>query len=328
MRRIIVALAAVAFSATAIPPTQAASRAQRLLFRSDWSGPSQFYAADTSGARKMGQVTFGRPRSCGSSSCGYRGLVPSPDGRFLLYSDWTDCGMGAERPTLFVSRANGTNRRALARVRSGPLCGTNIDAAWAPDSKRIAYRIATSIHVARVGGRDDHVIGEGERFAWSPLGDSIAYTTAAVSPARGSLWVIGNGRRRMIAPVADAHFAWSPNGRWIEYWFPKSAVEYQLVIVHPDGTGRRTMRARGISAVPWSADSRYLVAETAAGLVVKNHSPGGRPGTSLRSRASVPASRCTTRRRTRRALLPPTEWTNSHGRRQEARSHTSQARSF
>src|SRR5690348_4250206 len=258
-------------------PAQAAVGGLRLLFRSDWSGTSQVYAADPSGGRPTRQVTFGRAPACASAACGYHGAAPSPNGRYLLFSDWTSCDPSGHRSKLFVARADGTHRRVLGRLRSGPTCGNPINAAWAADSTRVAYDLGTAVHVVRVNGRGDHVVAHAARFTWSPDGRSIAYTTPPTSTSPlGSLWVVQDGRRRMLAPVANNAFAWSPNGQWIEYWFnANGSGELELDVVHPNGTGRRTLvHGYDITGAPWSGDSRFLVTQTVAAAEIVNVATG------------------------------------------------------
>jgi len=255
---------------------QAGVGAPRILFRSDWSGTSEIYAADPTGAGLIGQVTFGRAPACGSASaCGYHGATASPNGRYLLYSDWTSCDTAAHRSTLFIARADGTRRRALARVRSGPTCGNNIDAAWSADSTHIAYRIGTAIHVIQSNGRGHRVVGHGSRFAWAPVGRSIAYRTTLPNGGLGGLWLVRGRSRRMLAARA-ADFAWSPNGRWIAYWFADPVTfQDQLDVVHPDGTSRRTLLpGYFLGPPPWSGDSRFLFGYTTAGLDVVDVATG------------------------------------------------------
>jgi WD40 repeat protein len=255
----------------------AAGAAQRILFRSDWSGTSQVYAADPTGAQPTGQVTFGRAPACAMAACGYHGAAPSPNGKYLLFSDWTSCDPNGHRSKLFVTRAEGTHRRVLAHLRSGPTCGNPINASWSADSTHVAYNLLAAIHVARLDGRDDRVVARGAWFEWSPDGKSLAYTTppTATSPL-GSLWVVKGGRRRMLAPRADNTFAWSPNGRWIEYWFEANGSgQSELDIVRPDGTGQRTLlHGYDVSGAPWSGDSRFLSAETNVGLIVVDVASG------------------------------------------------------
>jgi WD40 repeat protein len=246
-----------------------ANAASRLLFRSDWSGTSQIYAADPTGARPTGQITFGPAPACAQAACGYHGAAPSPNGRYLLYSDWTSCDPSGHRPTLFLSDPNGTHRRVLARVRSGPTCGNNIEAAWAPDSKRIAYRVGTTIHAVRLDGSGDHIVARGTSFAWAPDGGSIAYVTLPPNAGPGSLWLVRGRSRRMLAPRA-ADFTWSPNGRWIEYF-----ANSEVYVVHSNGTGRRRLvLGYVLSSAPWSGDSRFFFARTTAGLVIVDVATG------------------------------------------------------
>jgi Tol biopolymer transport system component len=248
-------------------PAPAAPGAARVLFRSDWSGTSQIYAADPAGARPTAQVTFGRAPACEVAACGYTNAVPSPDGKYVLYGDWASCGPSVHPSSLFVARADGTHARRLARSRSTSFCVTNIAGKWAADSRRIAYTIDGELHVARVDRRNDRVVGTAADFGWSPDGKSLAYTTAH-SSGLGSLWVARAGPGRMIALEA-ADFTWSPNGRWIAYDFPTTlAGSRELDIVRPDGTGRRSLLTAYLGLSKWSGDSRLLAVPTPDGVTI------------------------------------------------------------
>src|SRR6187455_1833915 len=64
-----------------------------LLYASDWLGPTRLFAADPSGKRPLGQVTFHRlrPYACGSAwACGIDDPTASPDGRSVAYVDSGD----------------------------------------------------------------------------------------------------------------------------------------------------------------------------------------------------------------------------------------------
>ena len=124
---------------------------------SDWSGTSELYAVDPSGGRVTAQLTFGRAPTC-AQACGYRDAVPSPNGRFILYTDFSDCCSVSRRSALFVARADGTHRRVLA---------PGADGVWAPDSKRIAYALDGRIHVVDLDGGHNRVLGRGVRVGWS-----------------------------------------------------------------------------------------------------------------------------------------------------------------
>src|SRR5690348_9652756 len=60
-----------------------------ILYASDWSGPTEIFAADPSGSSPVRQVTFGRPAAAcyAPVACGFTDPLPSPDGRQVAY--WT-----------------------------------------------------------------------------------------------------------------------------------------------------------------------------------------------------------------------------------------------
>jgi len=117
----------VLVAATLAPPAHAAP-APRIVYASDWTGPTEIFAADPSGRSPLGQVTFDRPAApCHwAAACGFTKPLPSPDGRWLAYRTG---GVEWAPATLWLARADGTGARAI---------GTAGDAAWAPDSRRLA----------------------------------------------------------------------------------------------------------------------------------------------------------------------------------------------
>jgi hypothetical protein len=235
----------------------ASSGSFRILYVSDWSGAGELYAVDPSGARATAQLTFGRAPTCAQAACGYRDAVPSPNGRFILYSDFADCGSASRRSALFVARADGRQRRVLARADSPSSCPGALDGVWAPDSKRIAYVLDGRIDVVDLDGAHNRVVGRGDRAGWSPDGRSIAFLTFAPS-SEGPLSVRRNGRTRIVAPLAY-EFAWSPNGRWLAYSRHVPNGQDGLAIVRPDGSDRRVLLSAGyLRGLAWSADSRFL----------------------------------------------------------------------
>jgi len=235
----------------------------RILYVSDWSGTSELYAVDPSGGRVTAQLTFGRAPTCAQAACGYRDAVPSPNGRFILYTDFSDCCSVSRRSALFVARADGTHRRVLA---------PGADGVWAPDSKQIAYALDGRIHVVDLDGGHNRVLGRGVRVGWSPDGTSIAFLTFDPSSVEGPLSVRRNGRTRIVAALAD-EFAWSPNGRWLAYSTHVPGGQEELAVVRPDGSDRRLLLSAGyLRGLEWSGDSRFLgaggeVVNVASGLI-------------------------------------------------------------
>jgi Tol biopolymer transport system component len=262
----------------------AGSGSFRLLFGSDWSGTSEIYAADPSGARPTAQLTFGRAPACGQTGCGYADLGPSPDGRFILYTDFSGCGVSSSRSALFVARADGSHVLVLARSASTAGCPQGIGAVWAPDSRRVAYAVAGRIEIADVDGRHRRVVGRGDRVSWSPDGTSIAFSAVGVS-GTGPLSVWTNGRTRVLAATAT-DFRWSPDGRWIAYGLTNASYQHEAVIVRPDGSGRRVVAGAVLQPSGWSPD----VAFSPSGRAAVSR-PSGSPTAPCVRSVSLPRSR-------------------------------------
>jgi hypothetical protein len=184
--------------------------ASRILYASDWGGSSHIFAVDPTRRRPTGQLTFDPVPACSKRpgvTCGYVAPEPSPDGRGVLF--WDD-HYGAREVTLYVARADGSHRRALAR--SVPTQGLAVpEAEWSPDSRRIAYR-AQEWHVV---GAD----GMGDRVASSPWIRSPGQSPDGrwvVTPQRVDLllWDTERAIRRTF-PFQVQDFAWSRNSRFL-----------------------------------------------------------------------------------------------------------------
>jgi Tol biopolymer transport system component len=238
-RRLLVVAVAAAWLAPA------AHAAPRIVYASDWNGPTQIFLSDPSGRAPVRQVTFARPAPCRwAAACGFTRPRPSPDGRWLAY--WTG-GANFEPSSLWLARANGTNARPL---------GVAADATWSPDSRRFAYTTANGIHVRTMTGRDRivdrHAAG---RLRFSPDGKALAFMG-------GGLMVLRGGHVRTLARSAQASLAWSPDGRRIAY-----GTESVIAIVDV-ATGRSHVvyRARSTTEkfglvrleLAWSPTGRWL----------------------------------------------------------------------
>jgi Tol biopolymer transport system component len=255
MRKALLGLALALWFA---PAAAAAPGTARLLFQSDWSGTSEIYAADPSGRQPMVQVTFGRAPTCVQVGCGYTGAVLSPDGRLILYTDFSACSFSSTRPALFVARADGTHARVVAQSRSKDHCPRGLAGAWSPDSRRIAYPDEGRIHIVDANGRHNRVVGRGDRVSWSPDGTSLASLAFTPSNGRGVLSIRRTGGIRVVASDAS-DFTWSHNGRWLAYIMRDSSGEDHLDVVHSDGSRRRSLVSGAYLSNPrWSADNRFV----------------------------------------------------------------------
>jgi Tol biopolymer transport system component len=210
------------------------------------------YAVDPTGSLPTMQLASG-------ACCGYRSPSVSPDGKRMVISICT-----TSAAALFVAKADGSSRRRLAKVNESCYLD-GIEWAWSPDSRRIAYAIGGSLHLATadgVTGRAIRAAGQVDagqaNLAWSPDGRSLA-----VRSADGTVRVVRNGSLRSIGRADE--FAWSPTGRWIAY---DRSANYRstLYLVRPDGSGRRRLvgpySGHGLD---WSADGRYLAFLLAGG---------------------------------------------------------------
>jgi len=241
----------------------------RILYASDWTGPTEIFAADPSGRTPVLQVTFARPESqcdqySAAEACGYTRPQPSPDGRWLAY--WSvapGIPVGTAPPafyeaTLWLARADGMNARPI---------GLGYDADWSPDSRSLAYSAEDGIHVVTAAGVDrlayrranrDYWLDEMPR--WSPDGRTIAFVN------QNGLSLLRDGRVHLLATdYPPKSLAWSPDGRQIAYATsssnpPSAAIDFVAT------TGRAAVRV-----VQLDAGSAYRVANLGIAF-----SPNGR----------------------------------------------------
>ena len=275
MRRLLSALVLVGLVPSAVganpKPKPPALGTPRILYSSDWSGTSEIYAVDPSGRLPIGQLTFGRPPSCGGPvflvACGFVDPVPSPDGRWLLYQDVTQDGRGGE---LWIAAADGSAPRLLAKSASSP--------AWSPDSRLIAFNDTvvnvTGRRVAGIGTRE----GQARRPAavgsarlnfcaeggpvWSPEGRSLAYPVCSNAPP-------GRRGRFRVVSVVGYQLAWSPDGRRIAY------VDHgNLGLASPSGIPLRTIGKGDEPA--WSPDGRASRSGATTGCASSRCAPAKR----------------------------------------------------
>jgi hypothetical protein len=130
-----------------LAPVAAHAASARILYAGDWAGAMQIFLADPTGKASTRQVTFARPDGpcfC-AAACGYMGPLPSPDGRRLAY--WS----GGFIPPLMLWFARGDGG-AVRRVSPAS------DAAWAPDSTRLAYSALEGIHVLTTTTGIDRIV--------------------------------------------------------------------------------------------------------------------------------------------------------------------------
>jgi Tol biopolymer transport system component len=265
------ALICIALMLVSVGQAHAAPGQARLLYASDWSGPTRTYGIAPLRRQPVAQLTPGRPPACGLAACGYGNAAPSPDGRYLLFADWSSCESAAQPASIFLARADGTHRRRLARTARAS-CFSVLEAAWSPDSRRIAYSVDGEVRIVGTNGRRGMTY-YGVRPSWRPRGQGLAYASSERTGL--TLWFAKNGFTRMLASRVD-DFAWSPTGIWIAYTTRQYTAtgERDLAIVRPDGTHRRLLTGY-LESPSWSPDSRFLTVSTRDGLVALDIATGG-----------------------------------------------------
>jgi WD40 repeat protein len=267
-----------------------------ITFLSDRTGTHNVFVigVDGSGERQISQSGAGTPRF-------------STDGRSILFA-----GPGADSGRVTAVPVNGGEGRVLASVSgrspvlspdgkrvafltgswtatvtaianadgSGvhPVAGggrtTAWNAAWSPDSRRIAYTYGDSSHVLQVwvvdaDGSDNHVVthidraeGSTQMPAWSPDGRRLAVQVS--TQHAGHIWVVDltTGAARKLAAhddsIADEVPAWFPDGKRIAFQSNRSGQE-EIWMMNDDGTGLRQVTGVGhashsSTAIPLTPD--------------------------------------------------------------------------
>jgi hypothetical protein len=207
-----------------LAPAAAAAVHTRLLYASDWTGPTQIFSVDPSARSALRQVTFTRPDRCSiflyPVTCGFFETVPSPDGMHIAYRS---TGAASE---LWIAGGDGRNARLVA-PNLGLFDPGSAYAAWSPDSRRLAYRAKDGFHLVRANG--------------SAVGGDAAGTFR--------LW---SARLRKLRAYRESVV--SPDGRWTAF------ADIKGIFV----TNRRTHRTRLLLAdedafsLSWAPDSKSL----------------------------------------------------------------------
>jgi hypothetical protein len=252
---LLAALASIASASSGVVGEGSARATARILYASDWAGPTEIVAVDPSGGKPVGQVTVGREPSCsvGLLACGFMDPIPSPDGRFVAYRSvlffyWPYQG------ALWIARADGGLPKLVA---SQPV----VSVSWSPDSRRLAYGFAclgvtpcgSGIHVVRADGSGDRVVSAASAkgtLAWSSDGRRVSVVTGSVSA--DGLWL----------------GALSPDGRWRAEWQGTAgSIRGGDITVTDERTARTWLVRDAIdNAFVWSPDSRTLAYVGRAGV--------------------------------------------------------------
>ena len=240
------------------------------------AGSLAMVSVDGSGARRLDAVVSRQ------GGAGDRPFDWSPDSSAIAYSPNTLAtdGTGPLNALDIMSLADGT----VTRVKVAPV-EQILDAAWAPDGRRIAIlgyggntvndRSRSRLFTVRADGTDlrlltviqGHEADLRGRVSWSPDSKRIAYSgPAAGGGSAADIYVISaDGREvtNLTHSAADDYApAWSPDGRSIAFVSGPQGGPSSVLVMGADGTDPRVVdQGPAIASVTWSPDAtRLLVA--------------------------------------------------------------------
>jgi WD40-like Beta Propeller Repeat len=157
--------------------------------------------------------------------------------------DWSPTGSRI----VYVSRRSGNAELFLSPSAGGAQTqltrngADDVQPAWAPNGKVIAFSRASTLHAISVEGRSERAFGPGRAPAWSPDGKQLAFEW------QGDIWTVradGSGRRNVTRTpeVQETDPTWSPDGdRLASAGLPAGEAAFDLYIVRP---GRVPIRFR------------------------------------------------------------------------------------
>jgi TolB protein len=158
---------------------------------------------------------------------------------------------------IYISDYDGENQRRVTTQRS-----LNINPAWSPDARSIAYTSyrhgPPAIFVSNIyqGTLEEVTKGPGESWlpAWSPDGTRLCFTSTRDGNAE--LYVVNrdgsNLRRLTNHPGIDTTPTWSPLGTQIAFTSDRTGTP-QIYIIGADGLGLRKITSEAYADRPtWS----------------------------------------------------------------------------
>lgn len=212
---------------------------------------------------------------------------PPPGGGHVVFVRYS---AKVDHPQLFVVSLAGERPR---RLRLPVPAADN--PAVSPDGRSLAFvggvnqpgepvvSIAPDIYAGRLGRgpyrRLTHDPSRETGPAWSPDGRRLAFSRAAATGNRSSLWIVeadGRGARRLTFGNVDLQPSWAPDGSRLVFVRIDSVTRQSGVWeIRNDGTGLRRLEwvPSGATRPLWASDGKRLLLSDGLRLLVV--APGG-----------------------------------------------------
>jgi TolB protein len=146
---------------------------------------------------------------------------------------------------------------------------------WAPDGNTLAVHVGGEaqsgsdawvglLHLGPGDAREERFADPPGQFrapAWSPSGDKLAYASLGGGTSVLSIRNLAGQVTHLGASTTDVAFNWSPSGEWLAFSYGDPGLPglYRGVeVVHPDGSGQRTLSQDPLVAFYWSPDAARL----------------------------------------------------------------------
>jgi Tol biopolymer transport system component len=262
-----------------------AEEASSIAFTVNRSGFGEIWVMDANG---QGRTRLTEPAKPDSDASGATSPAWSPDGKSIVFVASRDPIKEDQNDLdLFVMRADGSDRHAL--TDDGVYDGTPT---WSPDGNKIAFAHAPGLGAEQVDGVIVAIGLDGQgrtqltrhpntgtvfidtEPAWSPDGNTIAFTRATYAPDGRMFTAIytttptGGTAQLLIEDAADP--AWSPDGNRIaftstrdsfgETCFHDCAPSGEIYVARADGSGLKRLTTSEASdrSPTWAPDGRHI----------------------------------------------------------------------